>query len=89
MKEYDTNVLYHSDKANVAADALSRLSMRSVAHAEDEKKELVHDVQSLARLGVYLMNYKDGGVIVQNDSKSSLLSERERQSKKIILVWLN
>jgi len=35
------SVLYHPDKANVVPDALSRLSMGSVAHIDDEKKELV------------------------------------------------
>ncbi|WMV07970.1 hypothetical protein MTR67_001355 [Solanum verrucosum] len=40
LKDYDMNVLYHPSKANVAADALSRLSMGSVAHVEEaEVKE--------------------------------------------------
>ena len=38
------SVLYHLGKANVVANALSRLSMNSVAHVEDGKKELVRDV---------------------------------------------
>ncbi|WMV41073.1 hypothetical protein MTR67_034458 [Solanum verrucosum] len=45
------NVLYHSGKANVVAYALSRLSMGSVAHVEEERKELAKDVYRLARLG--------------------------------------
>ena len=52
LKNYDMSVLYHLGKANVVADALSRLSMGSVAHVEDEKKELVREVHRLARLGV-------------------------------------
>ncbi|WMV50720.1 hypothetical protein MTR67_044105 [Solanum verrucosum] len=36
--DYDMNVLYHPGKANVVVDALSRLSMGSVAHVEEEKK---------------------------------------------------
>ncbi|WMV54846.1 hypothetical protein MTR67_048231, partial [Solanum verrucosum] len=40
LKDYHMNVLYHPDRANVVADALSRLSMGSVAHVEDAKKEL-------------------------------------------------
>ena len=44
------SVLYHPGKANVVADALSRFSIGSVAHVEDEKKELVRDVHRLARL---------------------------------------
>ncbi|WMV50068.1 hypothetical protein MTR67_043453, partial [Solanum verrucosum] len=40
-KDYDMSVLYHSDKANVVADTLSRLSMGTVAHIDKDKKELV------------------------------------------------
>ena len=50
------NVSYHPGKANVVADALSILSMGSVAHVEEERKELVKDVHRLARLGVRLMS---------------------------------
>ncbi|WMV46003.1 hypothetical protein MTR67_039388 [Solanum verrucosum] len=46
------SVLYDPGKANVVADALSRLSMGSVTHIEDEKKELVCDVHRLAQLDV-------------------------------------
>jgi len=59
-------VLYHPGKANVVADALSRLSMGSVAHIEEERKELAKDVHRLARLGVCLTDTSDIGVIVQN-----------------------
>ena len=41
------------------ADALSRLSMGSVAHVEEKRKELVKDVHRLARLGVRLMSILD------------------------------
>ena len=37
---------YHPGKANVVADALSRLYMGSVAHVDEESKELVNDVHS-------------------------------------------
>ena len=33
------NVIYHPGKANIVVDALSILSMGSVAHVEKEKKE--------------------------------------------------
>ncbi|WMV58599.1 hypothetical protein MTR67_051984, partial [Solanum verrucosum] len=46
------SVLYQPHKANVVANALCRLSRGSVAHVEDEKKELVRDVHRLARLDV-------------------------------------
>ncbi|WMV19097.1 hypothetical protein MTR67_012482 [Solanum verrucosum] len=43
---YDMSVLYHPGKANVVADAFSRLSMVSVAHVEDQK--LVQDIHRMA-----------------------------------------
>ncbi|WMV54673.1 hypothetical protein MTR67_048058 [Solanum verrucosum] len=46
------NVFHHPSKANVEGDALSRLSMGSVAHVEKERKELVKNVHRLARLEV-------------------------------------
>ena len=66
LKDYDINVNYHPDKANVVANALSILSMGSVAHVEEERKDLVKDVHGLDRLGVLLMSISDSGVIVQN-----------------------
>ena len=50
------NVHYHPGKANVVADALSRLSMGSVAHVAEQRKEIVKDVHRFARLGVRLMS---------------------------------
>src|SRR5688572_15811 len=69
------SVLYHLGKANVVADALSRLSMNSVSHVEDERKELVRDVHRLARLGVRLVDSSNGSVTIQNGSESSLLED--------------
>ena len=75
LKDYDMSVLYHPGKANVVADALSRLSMNSVTHIEEEKKELVKDVHRLARLGVRLVDSSDGSVTIRDGSKSSLLED--------------
>ena len=36
LKDYDMSILYHPGKANVVADALSRLSMGSTAHMEED-----------------------------------------------------
>ncbi|KAH0776358.1 hypothetical protein KY290_007769 [Solanum tuberosum] len=89
LKEYDTNVLYHPGKANVVEDALSRLSMGSVAHIEEERKELAKDVHRLTRLGVFLMSISDGGVTVQNGSESSLVAEvKEKQGSDPILLQI-
>ena len=54
LKDYNMSVLYHPNKDNVAADALSHLSMDSVSHVNEAKIYLVKDVHRLARLGVSL-----------------------------------
>jgi len=51
------SVLYHPTKDNVVVDSFSRLSMGSIAHVKDDKKELVKEVHQLARLGVRLVDY--------------------------------
>lgn len=38
LKDYDMNVLYHLDKANIVANTLSRVSMGSIAHVDKGKK---------------------------------------------------
>ena len=50
LKDYDMSVHYHPGKANVVADALSRLFMGSVSHVNEKRLELVKDVHRLARL---------------------------------------
>ena len=54
LKDYDMSVLYHPDKANVVANALSRTTMSSVSHIDEAKKDLVKHIHRLARLGVRL-----------------------------------
>ncbi|WMV18826.1 hypothetical protein MTR67_012211 [Solanum verrucosum] len=56
LKDYDMSVLYHPRKANVVEDTLSQLSMGSVAHIEEAKKEFVQDLHRLARSGGLLWN---------------------------------
>lgn len=77
------------DKANVVADALSRLSMASVANVDDEKRELVREVHRLARLGVQLVHSTKGGVMVHNGSESSFVMHmKSKQDLDPILVEL-
>ena len=38
LKDYDMRVLYHPSKANVVADALSRVSMGSILHVVEGQK---------------------------------------------------
>lgn len=61
------SILYHLDKENVVADALSLLLMGSFAHIEDGKKKLVWDVHILSQLGVSLVDSTKGGFMVQNN----------------------
>ena len=75
LKDYDMSVHYNLGKAIVVADALSRLYMGSIAHVEEEKKELVEDVHGLARLGVCLMSISNNGVTVPNGAELSLVVE--------------
>ncbi len=63
--------------------------MGSVAHVEEERRELAKDVHRLARLGVRLMSISDGGVTVQNGSKYSLVEEvKDKQDSDPILLEL-
>ncbi|KAF3630204.1 hypothetical protein T459_31736 [Capsicum annuum] len=83
------SLLYHPIKANVVADALSRLSMGSISHVDDSKKKLVQEVHQLARLGVRLVDSSESGVYVQSSLESSLVSEvKEKQDKDPSLVKL-
>ena len=87
--DYDMTMHYHPGKANVVEDALSRLSMGSVAHIEEEWKDLVKDVHRLSRLGVRLMSISDSGVTVHNGKELSLVVEvKENQDSEPILLEL-
>ena len=66
LKDYDMSVHYHPGKANIVAYALSRLSMGSVDHVEEERIDLVKYVHRLACLGFHLMSISDNDVTVQN-----------------------
>jgi len=83
------SVLYHPGKANVVADALSRVSMVSVTHIEDKRKELVCDVHRLARLGVQLVDSPKGGLTVHRGSESSFVVDvKSKQDLNPLLIEL-
>ena len=83
------NVHYHQGKYNVVVDALSRMSMGSTIHVEDEKKELVKDIHRQARLYVRLVDSTSGGVSVHPSSESSLVVEvKEVQHLDPVLMEL-
>ena len=63
--------------------------MGTVAHVEEERKDLVKDVYRLARLGIRLMSISDSGVTVQNGAESSLVVKvKEKQDNDPILLEL-
>ena len=91
------SVLYHPGKACVVADALIRMTMGSVYHVKNEKKELMKDVHMLARLGVWLDDSPNGGFMVHHKSDSSFVVEVKSkqhldpllmESKKMVLSKL-
>ena len=67
------SVYYHTRKTNVVADALSRLSMGSMSHIDEEKNEMVKEVHQLAKLGVWLAATTSGGILVYSSSESSFV----------------
>ena len=89
LKDYDMSVLYYPGKANIVADALSRVSMGSVSHVVEGKKELARDVHYLTRLRVRLFDSAEGSIGVQSSSESSLVLEvKEKQYLDASLVRL-
>lgn len=54
LKDYDCIILYHPDKANVVADALSQKSIGSLTHVTIGRIPLVKDIHGLGDMGVYL-----------------------------------
>ena len=69
------SVLYHPGKADVVADALSRVTMGCVSHVYEAKKYLLKDVHRLARLGLRLEYSPNGVIMVHHSFESSLIVE--------------
>ena len=83
------DVLYHTGKANVVEDDLSHMIMCMMSHVEEVKKDLVKDVHRLARLGVRLDDSPNGGSMVYNNSKSSLVVDvKSKQHLDILFMEL-
>lgn len=61
LKDYDMSLHYCQGKANIIADARSRLFMESLYHVNEEKIGLVKDIHILPNLGVYLLDSEDRG----------------------------
>ena len=83
------SVLYHPDKANVVADALSHMTMGNVSHLYKATKDVTREVHRLARFGVRLQSSPDGGAIVHYNSESSLVVEvKSKQHLDLALIEL-
>ena len=52
LKDYDCSILYHSDKMNVVADALSRKLTSSLAHISTERKPIIKELHELIDQGL-------------------------------------
>ncbi|KAF3648996.1 hypothetical protein FXO37_19182 [Capsicum annuum] len=89
LKDYDMSVLYHLIMSNIVADALSKLSMRSVSHVEDSKKKLAQEIHQLTRLGIRLVDTDKGDIWVWSSSESSLVYDvKEKQDRDPSLLKL-
>ena len=76
------SIHYHPSKANLVIDALSRLSIGSIGHIEEEKKELANDSHRLASSRFQIMDSTVRGIVVTNGAESllvSLLKEKQDQ----------
>ena len=47
MKDYNCSILYHSGKANVVADVLSRKSVGSLVHFSIERRPIIKELHEL------------------------------------------
>ena len=75
LKDYDMSVLYHPDKDNMVANALSRINIGGVSQIDEAKKDLVKEVHKLASIEVRLEGFPNGGSIVHHNSESYLVVE--------------
>jgi len=55
--------------------------MGSLAHVEPKKRQLAREIHQLSSLGVRLVDSEDGGVVLQNTTKSSVAEEATVRAK--------
>ena len=80
LKDYDMCILYHPCKDDVVIDALNWLFIGRTAHVKEEKRDILKDVHRLACLGIRLMDFTKGGIVVTNKLESSIMSKvKEKQ----------
>ena len=57
------SVLYHPDKANVVADALSCMTVGRVSHLDEAKNDVAREVHRLARSGGEVREFSGCGFL--------------------------
>ena len=75
LKDYDCTILYHSGKANVVADALSRKSMDSLVNIAPVRRSLVEKIHKLESKGVHFELGSSGLLLAHVRAQSSLIEQ--------------
>jgi hypothetical protein len=82
LKNYDCTIQYHSGKANVVADALSRKSSGSLAHIQEVRRPLIRELHKLVDEGVRFDLNEAGAMIAHFQVKSDLFDKIKAAQKK-------
>ena len=81
--------MYHSGKANIVADALSRKPLGSLAHISVERRPLIHELHKLVDQWLMMKITRSKGLLVQFRIISVLRDRiKVAQSRDPILVEL-
>ena len=72
LKDYDCDILYHSGKANMVADALSKKSSGSLAHINVEKRPSIQELLELVDQDLMMKISRSGGLLAQFKVRSVL-----------------
>ena len=78
LKDYDCTIIYHSGKANVVADSLSRKSMGSLAHVSVHQSPLVKEVKECLN-DVVMVSISEAGEMIDHVQVRSSLMEEVKQ----------
>ena len=54
VEDFDCSILYHPNKVNIVADALSRKSAGSLAHISTERRPIIKELHELIDQGLQL-----------------------------------
>ena len=52
VEDFDCSILYHPNKANIVADALSRKSAGSLAHISTERRPIIKELHEFIDQGL-------------------------------------